>query len=178
MEAQWIFEENQFPVCSKDSNLSYAFSVRNSANVSDVTQLLKQRSCQSKVPGNVPAIPELLSNLFQLLPDDFKTELRGHDAPVGKLRAVSDPLPQLRPADFRSRGVLHQVVDRNASPAPEPRFNVLDPDRNIGPQAVFSYRALVDFQQISRSDTDIVPQIGELVWSLHPSVEHFLREHD
>src|SRR5439155_25068414 len=49
---------------------------------------------------------------------------------------VVDPLPDLRAADLRSRGVLHQIVDRRRADYVQPRGAVLDADRHVEADAI------------------------------------------
>src|SRR5262245_43024077 len=50
---------------------------------------------------------------------------------------VMKPMPDLRSSDLRSRIILHEIEDRNCTCAVKPRAEVLDPDRDVVPQAVF-----------------------------------------
>src|SRR5205807_4584161 len=49
--------------------------------------------------------------------------------------SVSDPLPQLRAADFRGRGVFHQVVKWHTAIATQPCLDVLLTDANAAAQS-------------------------------------------
>jgi hypothetical protein len=50
--------------------------------------------------------------------------------PSSSFGVVTDPLPHLRAADFGSGGVFHQVVDRDATVAANPRRQILQSDVN------------------------------------------------
>ena len=103
-------------------------------------------------------------------------QFAGYDATVVECGAMDDPLPDLRPADFRSGGILHQVVQRHRAATGKPGFDILDTDADIFPQPGFAARALVDLQQVVAGDLYIRKRlVGNLVGAGHQPVEDLQR---
>src|SRR5262245_60007875 len=84
----------------------------------------------------LPALgAELAARALELLGERAPHE-RGVDrAAVGEPRSVAQPLPDLRARDLRRRGVLHQVVERDAAGAAQPGLEVRDADGQVLAQA-------------------------------------------
>src|ERR1700682_1077398 len=61
----------------------------------------------------------------QLLAPDAPIESRRDGTPVGELRLVVDPLPELGAGDLGRGHIFHEVEDRGRSVAGEPRVPVL-----------------------------------------------------
>ena len=71
----------------------------------------------------------------------------------------------MRPRDLGSRGVFHQVVDRHAAHAAQPRLEVLNPDVHVGAETGFGDLPVGDGEQIARRHVDVVASDRELVGS-------------
>ena len=63
------------------------------------------------------------------------TVARSMGMPLVALRAVPDPLPQLRARDLGRGRVFHEVVDRRRAGAGEPRLEVAQADVDVEPHA-------------------------------------------
>src|SRR5690606_17944814 len=76
-----------------------------------------------------------------------------------------DPLPELRAADLRGRGVLHQTEYRNRSPATEPRLQVPQRDGDVHPQPRLGNvaRRGCDVEQVSGAHRDVLAGALDLV---------------
>src|SRR5258707_8694393 len=82
-----------------------------------------------------------------------------------------NPLPDLRPGDFDSGGIFHQVVDGNAAGTAQPRFQVLQTDADIVAQPCFGDLSPRDGQEVARCYMDIFALPIYLVGSLHDLVK-------
>src|SRR3954468_5474979 len=71
---------------------------------------------------------ELARDHDELLLDDLAEPRGGDDLAGVEWRLVVDPLPDLRARDLGGRGVLHQVVDRDAALAAQPGLEIEDAD--------------------------------------------------
>ena len=85
---------------------------------------------------------------------------RGCDrAAVFEGGVMVDPLPELRAADFGGGGVFHQVEERNAADAAQPRFDIAEADGDVLLQAGFGDGAGGDCEQIGGG----AGEVGELL---------------
>src|SRR6266536_1305886 len=91
----------------------------------ELDELVRERHLRKDLRRGLVAGTELL----ELLTLEVAHTLAA-DAPV------PHPLPDLRPADLGSGGVLHQVVDRRRADPVQPRRDVLDADRDVEPDSV------------------------------------------
>src|SRR5439155_19732804 len=94
---------------------------------------------------------------------------------------VMDPLPNLRPGDLRGGGILHEVRNRHRPGSPEPRFQVLDRDPYVAPQARLGRLAAgnSDIEEVARRHVHIVPRPAELIRPpLERGVEDLLGHRD
>src|SRR6266566_9399862 len=82
-----------------------------------------------------------------------------------------NPLPDLRPGDFDSGGIFHQVVDGNAAGTAQPRFQVLQTDADIVAQPCFGDLSPRDGQEVASCYMDIFALPIYLVGSLHDLVK-------
>jgi hypothetical protein len=73
------------------------------------------------------------------------------------------PPPHLGAADLGGRGVLHQVVDRDAAVPREPGREVADGDLEVRAQSRLRDRSARDREQILLRDRDVLAQVLELV---------------
>src|SRR5260221_4983218 len=90
---------------------------------------------------------------------------------------TADPVPDLRPRDFRRRGILHEIEDRHATGAGEPGTQVLDADIDVDAQALFGDRAFrLEIDQVFCRDVDVVALFGDLIRRFHRFVERFFRD--
>ena len=98
--------------------------------------------------------------LRQLLVAHLLVERAVDRAPVGKLRAVGDPLPELRARDLGGGGVLHQVEDRDRAVAVDPRREVLQRDADVVAHAVLGDGAARHARvwQLRRRHADLLAQ--------------------
>src|SRR5579885_386834 len=110
----------------------------------------------------------------ELLLEKRAAERQVDGAAVGEPRLVADPLPHLRAADLRGGRVLHQVVERHAAGAPEPRLEIADADIEVLPEPRLGDRALGHRQQIGGRDTHVLPLARDLVRLGHLLVEDLL----
>ncbi len=84
----------------------------------------------------------------------------------------------MRPRDLDRRRVLHQVVERHAAHAAEPRLEVLDRDADVVAQPRLGARALRHLEQVAGADAHVVALAVNLVRRLHVLVEDRLRDRD
>src|SRR5690606_2372760 len=90
-----------------------------------------------------------LTDFFKFLGEHLVEEIEGDLATVLEDALwIANPLPNLCAGDLGGGGVLHEVVERDASVATQPGFHVLDADADVCAQAGFRYRAFGDLQQI------------------------------
>src|SRR4051812_21700376 len=71
------------------------------------------------------------AKLLQLLGADRLILLSTNSASCRQGSSIGNPLPELSPRDFRGRGVLHQVEDRDRAIALEPGIDILQRDADI-----------------------------------------------
>src|SRR5437867_2731382 len=86
-----------------------------------------------------------------------------------------DPLPNLRPGNLRGGGILHEVRNRYRPGSAEPRFQILDRDPHVAPQARLGRLAAgnPDIEEVARGHVHIVPLPTELVW---PTLERAVKD--
>src|SRR6266446_5511832 len=87
-----------------------------------------------------------------LFGDHAADQLRGDLPSIAESGAVAQPLPDLGSADFGGGGVLHQVVDGNATGTAQPRFEVLQADVDVPAEAVFGDVAFGDGKKVRGGD--------------------------
>src|SRR5687768_4377536 len=95
--------------------------------------------------------------LGQLFVRDLAYELPGDRPPVFELRAVVQPLPDLRTRYLRGSDVLHEVVDSGGPRPVQPGLEVLDADANVGAQARLGdvARRGGEVDQVRGADVDV-----------------------
>ena len=111
-------------------------------------ELEEERACLRKTSARACARPRArVVRRADLLVEDALEQLGGDGhAGVVEARAVVNPLPDLRARDFRGRGVFHEMVERDAADAAQPRFDVLHADAHVLSQSFFGARARRDTQ--------------------------------
>src|SRR5208282_223890 len=82
--------------------------------------------------------------------------------------------PKLAPRDLGCRGILHQVVDRNATHAPKPRLQVSESRPRIPSNPSGGDGAAGDFEQLGRTGHRPGSRSGNLVRGRHSPVEDLL----
>src|SRR5688572_28084243 len=94
---------------------------------------LREEPRRLLVAGRLPAVrTDQRLHARELLRQQLAEQLYRHLASViENALGAADPLPDLRAYDFRSRSVFHQVEDRDAAVAGQPRADVLDADADI-----------------------------------------------
>ena len=91
---------------------------------------------------------------------------------------VVQPLPQLRARDLRSRRVLHQVVDRHAAVAVQPRGEVAHADLDVVLETLARDRAERHAQQVIARRRHVRAQVFVLVRAGHMRIERCARDRD
>ena len=89
-----------------------------------------------------------------------------------------DPLPELCAADLGGGGVLHQVEERHAADAAQPRLDVAQADGDVLLQAGFGDGAGGDLQQVGGGGVVVRQLLRNLVGLRHHPVEDFERDRD
>ena len=69
---------------------------------------------------------------------------------------MPDPMPNLRPGNFRRGGILHQMVNRSGSGSFEPSLQILHGHPDVFPESIFRDHAFRHGEQIFRLDLDIL----------------------
>ena len=87
-----------------------------------------------------------------------------------------DPLPHLGARDLGGRRVLHQVVERHAAGAAEPRLEVLHADADVVAEARVGALALVRPEHVVARDQRVVALHVDLVLARHLRVEDLARD--
>src|SRR5215831_10214435 len=122
------------------------------------------------IGGVSRGIPKLFRFFEFLLHDGFRNCQIDLPAII-QVRAVMNPLPELRSADLRGRGILHQVKERHAARAPQPRFQVAEPDRYVLAQPGLRDIARGSLEQVSRGGAKIGKLLFDLVRARHQTVK-------
>ena len=88
------------------------------------------------------------------------------------------PLPQLRAADFGGGRVLHEVVDRRRTVAGQPRGEIGEADRDVGPHPGFGDGAARDrdVDEVGGDDAELGAQSILLVGTAEDRVEDLARD--
>jgi len=126
-------------------------------------QLASEKKC-GHLGGKVELAALQLLFLQDLCDHRFH-EITRHRPSVRELGAVTDPLPHLRARDLRGRRVFHEVVDRHAADAAQPRLEILNPDVDIRAQSGVGDFAVGYGEQIARRDAHVVAPHRKLVGS-------------
>src|SRR5436305_14468349 len=132
-----------------------------------------------------PGVPRLVSDALVdrrgLLVEHFTHELARDGRPAVEPCAVADPLPDLRAADLRGGGVLHQRVDRGGSASGQPERDVLEADADVRAKSGLGdvSRSRGQVKQIARGDADVVAAAFQLIGgAFQARFEHFARDRD
>ena len=88
------------------------------------------------------------------------------------------PLPHLCAGNLGGGGVLHQVVNRHAAVAAQPRFQILNADVDVCSQALVGNLALGNVEQVGSRHLHILAFHVNLIGRLHVLVEDFLGDRD
>ena len=91
---------------------------------------------------------------------------------------MADPLPDLGAGDLGGRRVFHEVVERHAAGAPEPRLEVLHADADVVAEPRLGPRPGRDGEQVRGGDVHVLAEVVELVRALHVRVEDLARDGD
>src|SRR5690242_21210339 len=90
---------------------------------------------------------------------------------------MTDPLPDLCARNFSCRSVLHQMKKRHRAMAAQPRFQILDADRNILAQSGFSDRSFwSEIEKVPSGDVYVFAFAIDLIGSSHLRVECISRQ--
>src|SRR5882724_2069097 len=99
-------------------------------------QLLEHLCTLRIFPGRVTLVAKQLPHLFEFLRHQFAEKFPSDLAAIVQdSQGAADPVPDLRPRNFRGRGVFHQVEYRHTAGAGKPGAQVLDADIDVGAQA-------------------------------------------
>src|SRR6202022_2607896 len=119
-----------------------------------------------------------LAQFRKLLVEGLAAERRVDRAAVVESGAMPDPLPALGAADLCGGCILHQIIERHATDAAQPRLDIADPDIEVLPQPGLRDRALGDREKIRCGVMYFLALAGDLVWLRHLPVEDLLSDPD
>ena len=108
----------------------------------------------AKRPPSNAFCADRVAHLLHLVVERRAEKVRRHHAAVVELGRQIQPLPDLRARNFRRRGVLHEIVERDGAAAAQPGLDILHADADVLAQARLGVAALVDVQQVGAARPD------------------------
>jgi len=94
-----------------------------------------------------------------------------NDLSIDRGQAVMHALPQLRTADLRRRGILHQVVQRHTAITTQPGLDILNADTDAVAQTLLRDVARRNLEQVRGGHLYFLTQNLKLIRPRHDGIE-------